>query len=105
MDGVPSANNYQGGFGTTLMAKVRWARRLPWGVGPGVLKGLLLLLFALPSPSPLALLFPVTKPVFVLEDNSPKLGLTYSLGFLIPAFQMGIDWDFPFVLGFLCNGS
>lgn len=22
MDGVPSANNYQGGFGTTLMAKV-----------------------------------------------------------------------------------
>uniref|UniRef100_A0A8D1LTW1 3-hydroxyisobutyrate dehydrogenase, mitochondrial n=1 Tax=Sus scrofa TaxID=9823 RepID=A0A8D1LTW1_PIG len=52
MDGVPSANNYQGGFGTTLMAKVRWARRLPWGVGPGVLKGLLLLLFALPSPQP-----------------------------------------------------
>lgn len=23
MEGVPSANNYQGGFGTTLMAKVR----------------------------------------------------------------------------------
>lgn len=24
MEGVPSANNYQGGFGTTLMAKVRF---------------------------------------------------------------------------------